>query len=304
MSVREWCFRNYPEIEAWDELPDGVSVLDARLSIVGANRTMKDWYASEDFPQGEKCYRVYHNRKKPCPWCPTQLTLARGKATSGIVPYHGKEGEFRGWQKLIVFPIFDGEKNIIGVMEYVQDITVIKSLEQEIQSYQAKLQTLEKEVAFLNALLERNQQAQSKWREDWIFMARQVVKPILQTLQKDLKNRPQEEYLKMLEHFFFRMEEEIVGTKSQDSSLLALFTPREWEIAMLIAQGKSSKEIAAELSLSMKAVEFHRGRIREKLGIRNTGLNLQSYLLAHLHPGSPGDFQGKTSGSLKNPEQR
>ncbi|MGC8778292.1 MAG: LuxR C-terminal-related transcriptional regulator [Candidatus Caldatribacteriaceae bacterium] len=291
-NVEKWCFRNYPEIEAWDELPDGVSVLDTHFSIVDANRTMKHWYSRDSFPRGEKCYRIYHHRQKPCPWCPTRLTLSCGKARSGIVPYHGKRGEIRGWQKLIVFPIFDQEGNIVGVMEYVQDITAVKSLEEEIQSYQIKLRALEKKVELLNALLEKARQAEEKWRESWVFMAHHMVKPVLQSLREDLKDQPQQEYLQVIETFLSRMEEDIIAVKNRRSPFFALLTPRELQVALLVAQGKSSKEIAAELSLSMKAVEFYRGEIRKKLGIRNTRVNLQSYLLTHVQPGAfPGDFQ-------------
>ncbi|MGQ9473450.1 MAG: LuxR C-terminal-related transcriptional regulator [Candidatus Caldatribacteriaceae bacterium] len=292
-NLTKWCFKNYPEIEAWDEIPDGVSLLDNHFSILKANRTMKEWYACESFPLGEKCYRVYHNRKRLCPWCPTRTTLLQGKATSGIVPYHGKEGEVRGWQKLIVFPIFDGERNIVGVMEYVQDITFARNLEEELCIYRAKTQTLQKEVEFLQALLSRTKSAQEEWQAKWISMVRNIIQPILQFLREDLKSQPQEAYLSAIELFFSYFEKDLITSQNQYSSLFILFTPRELQIISLLLQGKSSKEIAEELSISMKAVEFHRGRIREKLGIRNTKVNLQSYLLNHLHPGNfLGNFQG------------
>ena len=46
-------------------------------------------------------------------------------------------------------------------------------------------------------------------------------------------------------------------------------TKREREVLTLVAEGKSSPEIAKMLSLSVKTVEGHRGRIMSKLGIRN-----------------------------------
>lgn len=286
-QIGDWCFRNYPEIEAWDELPDGVSVLDTSLSVVNANRTMRSWYAHTPFAPGEKCYRVYHNRKKPCPWCPTRTTLSRGKAQSGIVPYHGKDGTVQGWQKLLVFPIFDGDRNLVGVMEYVQDIT-------ETRFAQLILQALEQEVEFLKTLIAKARHIYEDWQESCMAMARSnTIKPPFQFPQEILNNRSQKEHLKMAELLFSQMEKEIAWRKNRYSFLLARLTPREFQVALLIAQGKSTKEIAEELSLSLKAVEFHRGQIREKLGIRNAKVNLQSYLLAHLASFVfPGDFQG------------
>ena len=46
-----------------------------------------------------------------------------------------------------------------------------------------------------------------------------------------------------------------------------LLTTREREILQLIAEGKSNKEIAATLNLSLYTVETHRGNLMEKLGL-------------------------------------
>jgi DNA-binding NarL/FixJ family response regulator len=46
-------------------------------------------------------------------------------------------------------------------------------------------------------------------------------------------------------------------------------TPREEEVTKLIAEGHTSKEIAALLVLSEKTVERHRANILEKLGLRD-----------------------------------
>jgi two-component system response regulator NreC len=46
-----------------------------------------------------------------------------------------------------------------------------------------------------------------------------------------------------------------------------LLTTREREILQLIAEGKSNKEIAAVLNLSLYTIETHRGNLMEKLGL-------------------------------------
>jgi DNA-binding NarL/FixJ family response regulator len=46
-------------------------------------------------------------------------------------------------------------------------------------------------------------------------------------------------------------------------------SPRELEVLKLIAEGSSSKEIAATLVLSIKTVERHRANILRKLGMRD-----------------------------------
>ncbi len=48
-----------------------------------------------------------------------------------------------------------------------------------------------------------------------------------------------------------------------------LLTPRELEVLKLIAEGKTSKEIAELLVLSVKTVEHHRAAILHRLGMRD-----------------------------------
>jgi DNA-binding NarL/FixJ family response regulator len=48
-----------------------------------------------------------------------------------------------------------------------------------------------------------------------------------------------------------------------------LLTPRQREILQLVAEGKSTKEIAASLDLSVKTVETHRAQIMNRLQIRD-----------------------------------
>jgi two-component system response regulator FixJ len=46
-------------------------------------------------------------------------------------------------------------------------------------------------------------------------------------------------------------------------------TPREREVAVLVADGASSKEAGRRLGISPRTVELHRAHIMEKIGARN-----------------------------------
>ena len=50
-----------------------------------------------------------------------------------------------------------------------------------------------------------------------------------------------------------------------------LLTSREREVLQIIAEGKTNKEIATTLNLSVYTVDAHRGRIMEKLNLHSTG---------------------------------
>jgi DNA-binding NarL/FixJ family response regulator len=53
------------------------------------------------------------------------------------------------------------------------------------------------------------------------------------------------------------------------SSPIEKLSDREFEVFQLLGSGKSTKEVAAALHLSPKTVDVHRGRIKEKLQIKD-----------------------------------
>ncbi|MCX7983154.1 MAG: response regulator transcription factor [Syntrophales bacterium] len=59
------------------------------------------------------------------------------------------------------------------------------------------------------------------------------------------------------------------STVSASPSRYDLLTEREQQVFRLIAQGKSSKDIAEFLSISLKTVEKHRAHIMQKLGLHD-----------------------------------
>lgn len=52
---------------------------------------------------------------------------------------------------------------------------------------------------------------------------------------------------------------------------LDLLSSREREVLQLIAEGKTNKEMATLLNLSVYTIDAHRGRIMEKLNLHSTG---------------------------------
>ncbi len=56
--------------------------------------------------------------------------------------------------------------------------------------------------------------------------------------------------------------------RGSDSPIKQL-TDREFEVFQLIGQGKGTREISAQLHLSPKTVDVHRGNIKQKLGLKD-----------------------------------
>ncbi|HEU0166751.1 MAG TPA: response regulator transcription factor [Chloroflexota bacterium] len=58
----------------------------------------------------------------------------------------------------------------------------------------------------------------------------------------------------------------------QPVTRLESLTAREREVLQLIGEGRTNRDIAEQLCLSVKTVEVHRGRIADKLGVRGRSL--------------------------------
>ena len=59
------------------------------------------------------------------------------------------------------------------------------------------------------------------------------------------------------------------GKAAEEESSFDSLTPRHREVLQMIAEGKSTKEIAFTLHVSIKTIETHRAAIMDRLGIRD-----------------------------------
>jgi DNA-binding NarL/FixJ family response regulator len=260
-----------------DCIQDGVSILDTDLNVRYVNTSMKYWYSTTGDLIGQKCHLVYHNRAEPCENCPILFTIEKRTPHIGIVKY-SQAGMDKGWQELFAIPILDGAGKLVGILEYVRDISYQYKLEHDLNRIMEQYQSLEKRNAAISELLAQRKQEREELEETIAQNFEKFIKPSLNYL----KSRSDAEEVSLVETLI----EEIVYpiTKKRLSSLDRL-TSREMQVAALIREGKSSGEIARSLVVSKKTVDFHRANIRRKLGLSSeTGerLNLVSYLAAHM----------------------
>jgi DNA-binding NarL/FixJ family response regulator len=57
-------------------------------------------------------------------------------------------------------------------------------------------------------------------------------------------------------------------------------TPRERDVLQLVAEGKSTKQVASLLTISVKTAEYHRTRLMKKLNIHSS-VGLTRYAIRH-----------------------
>jgi len=80
-----------------------------------------------------------------------------------------------------------------------------------------------------------------------------------------------------------RVLNRLAGGKAQEgASPISALSDRELQIFTMIGQGDSSREIADSLSISIKTIETHRERIKDKLKLKNA-TELLRYAMRYTH---------------------
>ncbi len=102
-----------------------------------------------------------------------------------------------------------------------------------------------------------------------------VVRPYLEKLKDSPLNDEQVRYLQIIESNIRDIVSPFI--KEISSAYLGL-SPTEIQVANLIKQGKTTKEIAAVLNLSINTVMSHRFKIRSKFGLIKIKMNLHTFL--------------------------
>lgn len=125
----------------FDAIQDGISVLDTDLNVIQTNCWMEETYFQQMPLKDRKCYVVYQQRQSPCPWCPTLRAIESGEPHTEIVPFPSPDDP-TGWIELSAFPLCDEQGDVIGVIEYLKDITERKRVERALWESEVKFRTL------------------------------------------------------------------------------------------------------------------------------------------------------------------
>jgi DNA-binding CsgD family transcriptional regulator len=134
-------------------------------------------------------------------------------------------------------------------------------------------------LAQVSLRLRREEQARQACREaarTIATLARSIDEPALrrQFLQRAAATLPLRSVLKRWQ-------------PARQGQVLAALTPREWEIALKVAAGKSNREIAAELVLSERTVESHVSNILARLGF-SSRTQIATWVLQQPQASRPG----------------
>ena len=161
-----------------------------------------------------------------------------------------------------------------------QEIQERKLAEQELREREAQLEIqtseLEEVNTTLRVLLKRRDEDKTEFEEKVLHNVKELVMPYLERLKNGELDAKRRAYVSIIES---NLNDIVSSFTHKLSSKYHSLTPTEIQIASLVKQGRTSKEIAEILNSSDRTVEFHRKNIRKKLGIVNRKVNLRSHLL-------------------------
>lgn len=222
-----------------------------------------------------------------------------GRMVTDIIPYaqarihHQKdlqlmqEGEIKYYEATATYP--DGTKHellvfkalchnkdgsIEGLIGTCLDITERNLAQTQLEKHAKELENAN---TALRVLLQQVKENKTEMEDKVLDNFARLVKPYLDILEENLANTQQHEYVRMIQENIKKITSDF--SQKLSSSYLGL-SPREIQIADLVRHGRSNKESACILNVSVNAVEFHRNNLRKKLGIQNKKVNLRTYLLS------------------------
>ncbi|MEK6196204.1 MAG: response regulator [Deltaproteobacteria bacterium] len=168
------------------------------------------------------------------------------------------------------------KKNMERKLQEAHDL-LEQRVEERTQELQMKSENLEEMNTALKVLLKKREEDKFELEEKVIYNIKEMVQPFLEKLGRTRLDDRQRTFLEILESNL----DDIVSPFARKLSTRYLnLTPSEIQIANLVKQGKTTKEIAELLSLSTRTIESHRDSIRKKLGIKNQKANLRTHLMS------------------------
>ncbi len=140
-----------------------------------------------------------------------------------------------------------------------------------------KTHDLEEMNAALRVLLKKREDDRIELEEKIQLNVKELIQPYMDNLKKTPLSTRQTTLLSIIAT---NLAEIISPFARNFASIKYKLTPQEMQIASLIRQGKTTKEIAEIMNLSTRTIEFHRTKIREKIGLQSKKDNLQAHLLS------------------------
>ena len=168
-----------------------------------------------------------------------------------------------------------------AVLAIVTDITERKGMEEALRAREEELELkaieLEDTNTALKVLLKHRDQDRAELEDRIMANVKDLILPSIERLKATHLDAKQMAHVRILES---HINDFISPFPRKLSSPHYNLTFKEIQVASLVKQGRSTKEIAELLNISPRTAKFHRENVREKLGLRKKKINLKSHLFS------------------------
>ena len=216
------------------------------------------------------------------------FSITEWRQSAQIYMYHEIVGEVAVFYQDEMPPADEGpflkeERALLdAVAEQIGTIATRISAESELEAINQQLtverQALQEANTALRIVLSRIEQEKEEIRRDVNTNVERVIKPILGALSIQL-SLSQKNYIEMLEKSLDDIASPFVNRLSDSFRSL---TPAEVAICGMIRSGMRTKEIAETRGVSEATVNRQREKIRRKLSVTNTDINLATFLQSEM----------------------
>ncbi len=177
---------------------------------------------------------------------------------------------------IITIAMIPGTKKSVAsfadITEQKRSETALRKREREVQR---KSRSLEEVNTALKVLLKQREDDRTELEEKVLSNFKALVLPYLGKLKRGRAGERDAALLDVLEANLANI---ISPFSHRLSSRNLNLTPKELQVANLVKEGKTTKEISELMGVCPGAVSLHRSHIRHKLGLNRKKSNLRSYL--------------------------
>ena len=266
-----------------DASVDRIRLSDTDMNIIWANQThARELSIHPEELIGQQCHTIFVNRDTPCPGCSSIKAIKSGRIEHSVLtrPSPGNKEE-KIYLDSYAVPIKNESGDIVKCIQITRNITERVLAEQILRERKKELKrktmNLKEANIALRVLLKRREEDRGELEKKVLSNVKHLIVPYLEKLEKTRLNASQKTYVDILESNLNDIISPFIRTLS---STYLKISPTEIQVANLVKQGKTTKEIAESLNSSTRAIEFHRNNLRNKFGLKNKKANLRSYLLS------------------------
>ena len=266
-----------------------IAILDENGVILETNQAWRNFSLKGGMPEGHDDRGA--NYLEVCEAAAGDDSEDADKAAEGIraviagemdeflfdYPCHSENGPHWYYMRVIRMS-GDGPVRVVTSHE---EITALKLTEEALRKSQEKLmeqkQSLEETNIAMKVLLRQREEDKLELEKKVLNNVKDLVLPYVDKLKN---SRLKAKDRTLVEIIDTHLQDIISPLLQRFSNAKILLTPQEMQVASLVKDGKTSKEIAGVLNVSETTINFHRKNLRVKFGLTNKRTNLRSYLLS------------------------